>query len=211
MDIGDLRQEYTRLGLRRQDLADNPFTQFELWFTQAREGGVQDPNAMSLATVDEQTRPALRTVLLKFWNQEGFVFYTNFGSAKARHMANNPEVALLFLWLSLERQVIIRGRAEKVSTTESVKYFLSRPRGSQLGAWVSQQSSVVSSRSILEAKLEEMKQKFANRDVSLPSFWGGYRVVPRCIEFWQGRPNRLHDRFMYTREQEEWKLERLAP
>ncbi|MCW8846076.1 MAG: pyridoxamine 5'-phosphate oxidase [Gammaproteobacteria bacterium] len=211
MDIGDLRQEYTRLGLRRQDLADNPFTQFELWFTQAREGGVQDPNAMSLATVDEQARPALRTVLLKFWNQEGFVFYTNFGSAKARHMANNPEVALLFLWLSLERQVIIRGRAEKVSTTESVKYFLSRPRGSQLGAWVSQQSSVVSSRSILEAKLEEMKQKFANRDVSLPSFWGGYRVVPRCIEFWQGRPNRLHDRFMYTREQEEWKLERLAP
>jgi pyridoxamine 5'-phosphate oxidase len=211
MDIGDLRQEYTRLGLRRQDLADNPFTQFELWFTQAREGGVQDPNAMSLATVDEQARPALRTVLLKFWNQEGFVFYTNFGSAKARHMANNPEVALLFLWLSLERQVIIRGRAEKVSTAESVKYFLSRPRGSQLGAWVSQQSSVVSSRSILEAKLEEMKQKFANRDVSLPSFWGGYRVVPRCIEFWQGRPNRLHDRFMYTREQEEWKLERLAP
>ena len=211
MDIGDLRQEYTRLGLRRQDLADNPFTQFELWFTQAREGGVQDPNAMSLATVDEQARPAIRTVLLKFWSEQGFVFYTNLGSAKARHIANNPEVALLFLWLPLERQVVIRGRSEKVSTAETLKYFLSRPRGSQLGAWVSQQSSVVSSRSLLEAKLEEMKTKFANKDVSLPSFWGGFRVVPYSIEFWQGRPNRLHDRFMYTQEGAGWGLQRLAP
>ena len=211
MDISDLRQEYSRLGLRRKDLAENPFTQFDLWFTQAREGGVVDPNAMSLATVDEQARPAIRTVLLKFWSEQGFVFYTNLGSAKARHIANNPEVALLFLWLPLERQVVIRGRSEKVSTAETLKYFLSRPRGSQLGAWVSQQSSVVSSRSILEAKLEEMKTKFANKDVSLPSFWGGFRVVPYSIEFWQGRPNRLHDRFMYTQEGAGWGLQRLAP
>ena len=211
MDISDLRQEYSRLGLRRKDLAENPFTQFDLWFTQAREGGVVDPNAMSLATVDEQARPAIRTVLLKFWSEQGFVFYTNLGSAKARHIENNPEVALLFLWLPLERQVVIRGRSEKVSTAETLKYFLSRPRGSQLGAWVSQQSSVVSSRSLLEAKLEEMKTKFANKDVSLPSFWGGFRVVPYSIEFWQGRPNRLHDRFMYTQEGAGWGLQRLAP
>jgi pyridoxamine 5'-phosphate oxidase len=211
MDIGDLRQEYSRLGLRRADLADNPFSQFEIWFRQAREAGLTDPNAMSLATVDEQARPALRTVLLKFWSRDGFVFYTNYESAKARHLAANPEAALLFLWLPLERQVIIRGGVEKVSTAESMKYFLSRPRGSQLGAWVSQQSSVVSSRSLLEAKLEEMKRKFANREVSLPSFWGGFRVVPRTVEFWQGRPNRLHDRFMYTIQETDWRLERLAP
>lgn len=211
MDIGELRREYSRLGLRRADLAQDPFSQFQLWFEQARESGLSDPNAMSLATVDEQDRPSLRTVLLKFWNEEGFVFYTNFESAKARDISSNPEVALLFLWLPLERQVIIRGRAEKVSTTESMKYFLSRPRGSQLGAWVSEQSSVVSSRGLLEAKLEEMKQKFANKDVSLPSFWGGFRVVPRSIEFWQGRPNRMHDRFMYTRDDAGWRADRLAP
>jgi pyridoxamine 5'-phosphate oxidase len=211
MDIGDLRQEYSRLGLRRADLADDPFSQFEIWFQQARDAGLSDPNAMSLATVDEQARPAVRTVLLKFWNRDGFVFYTNYESAKARHLAANPEAALLFLWLPLERQVIIRGGVEKVSTAESLKYFLSRPRGSQLGAWVSQQSSVVSSRSLLEAKLEEMKQKFANKDVSLPSFWGGFRVVPRTVELWQGRPNRLHDRFMYTRSGTGWNIDRLAP
>jgi pyridoxamine 5'-phosphate oxidase len=211
MDIGDLRQEYSRLGLRRVDLADDPFSQFEIWFQQARDAGLSDPNAMSLATVDEQARPAVRTVLLKFWNRDGFVFYTNYESAKARHLAANPEAALLFLWLPLERQVIIRGGVEKVSTAESLKYFLSRPRGSQLGAWVSQQSSVVSSRSLLEAKLEEMKQKFANKDVSLPSFWGGFRVVPRTVELWQGRPNRLHDRFIYTRSGTGWNIDRLAP
>lgn len=211
MDIGELRREYTRLGLRRAELAPDPFHQFGLWFEQARDAGIADPNAMNLATVDEMGRPALRTVLLKFWNEQGFVFYTNYESAKARHIAGNPEVALQFTWLELDRQVIIRGPAEKVSAAESLKYFLSRPRGSQLGAWVSQQSSVVSSRAVLEAKLEEMKRRFAEGEVSLPSFWGGFRVEPRSVEFWQGRPNRLHDRFMYTGREGGWDIQRLSP
>jgi len=160
--------------------------------------------------VDEQGRPAVRTVLLKFWDATGFVFYTNYESAKARHIAAKAEVAMLFPWLALERQVIIRGAAQRVSASESLKYFLTRPRGSQLGAWVSAQSSVISSRQILEMKLEEMKRKFGDGQVPLPGFWGGFRVVPRTVEFWQGRPNRLHDRFLYTRD-EGWRLERLAP
>lgn len=211
MDIGELRREYTRLGLRRAELAPDPFKQFGLWFEQARDAGLSDPNAMNLATVDEMGRPALRTVLLKFWDLQGFVFYTNYESAKARHIDGNPEVALQFTWLELDRQVIVRGVAEKVSTAESLKYFLSRPRGSQLGAWVSQQSSVVSSRAVLEAKLEEMKRRFAEGDVTLPAFWGGFRVKPRSVEFWQGRPNRLHDRFMYTVDQAGWDIQRLSP
>ena len=194
----------------------DPFSLFDEWFAEARTTEINDPNAMALATTGVDGQPSVRMVLLKghgrdLGTQGGFIFYTNFESAKARDISSNPEVALLFLWLPLERPVIIRGRAEKVSTTESMKYFLSRPRGSQLGAWVSQQSSVVSSRSLLEGKLEEMKQKFANKDVSLPSFWGGFRVVPRSIEFWQGRPNRMHDRFMYTRDGAHWQANRLAP
>ena len=210
MDIGDLRREYTRHGLRRGDLAPDPFAPFGRWFSQACECGMGDPNAMSLATVDAQGRPAVRTVLLKFWDTGGFVFYTNYESAKARHIAANPEVALLFAWLPLERQVIIRGRAERISAAESLKYFATRPRGSQLGAWVSAQSSVIGSRQFLEMKLEEIKRKFADGEVPLPSFWGGFRVVPHSLEFWQGRANRLHDRFLYTRDGD-WRIERLAP
>jgi len=210
MDIGEIRREYMRNGLKRADLAADPFEQFGCWFAHACECGMPDPNALSLATVDEQGRPAVRTVLLKFWDAEGFVFYTNYESAKARHIAANAEVAMLFAWLALERQVIIRGAAQRVSTAESLKYFLTRPRGSQLGAWVSAQSSVISSRQVLEMKLEEMKRKFGDGEVPLPGFWGGFRVVPRTVEFWQGRPNRLHDRFLYTRD-EGWRIERLAP
>ena len=212
MDISSLRQEYLKGGLRRENLDADPLGQFQQWFQQAISAGLLEPNALTLATVDEAGRPSQRTVLLKYFDASGFVFFTNLESRKARHMAANPEVSLLFPWLSLERQIIINGRAEKVSTAESLKYFLSRPRDSQLGAWVSQQSSVISSRSLLEQKLAEIKRKFSSGEVPLPSFWGGYRIVPHEIEFWQGGAGRLHDRFLYTREADAtWSIRRLSP
>ena len=207
-----MRQEFVREGLDRADLDPDPILQFERWFRQANDGGLLMPNAMSLATVDTDGQPSLRTVLLKFFDERGFVFYTNYGSRKARELEANPKASLLFPWLDLERQVVIVGFTERVSTAESVKYFLSRPRGSQLGAWVSDQSQIITSRQMLLSKFEEMKRKFHEREVPLPSFWGGYRVVPRAVEFWQGRENRLHDRFVYTRAAgDDWEIERLAP
>lgn len=207
-----MRQEFVREGLDRADLDPDPIQQFERWFRQANDGGLLMPNAMSLATVDTDGQPSLRTVLLKFFDERGFVFYTNYGSRKARELEANPKASLLFPWLDLERQVVIVGFTERVSTAESVKYFLSRPRGSQLGAWVSDQSQIITSRQMLLSKFEEMKRKFHEREVPLPSFWGGYRVVPRAVEFWQGRENRLHDRFVYTRAAgDDWEIERLAP
>lgn len=211
MDLHDLRQEYTRQGLDLPDLDSDPVLQFEKWFKQAGEAGLIEPNAMSLATASADGMPLVRTVLLKAFDRDGFVFYTNYGSRKAKHLAENPRAALLFPWLGLERQVQITGRVEKVSAAETLKYFLSRPYGSQLGAWVSQQSSVVSSRSLLLAKLDEMKRKFAEGKVPVPEGWGGYRVVPDSIEFWQGRPSRLHDRFLYSKSGDIWTIERLAP
>ena len=206
------RSEYTRGELDRAGLKENPFEQFALWFQQAMEAKVIEPNAMSLATAGADQRPLLRTVLLKSYDERGFVFFTNFESRKARQIAENANVSLLFPWLALERQVIICGAAEKISSAESVAYFVTRPRGSQLGAWVSAQSSVITTRSLLEQKWEEMKRKFSEGQVPLPSFWGGYRVVPREIEFWQGRPSRLHDRFLYTRQTDSsWQINRLAP
>ena len=171
------------------------------------------PNAMSLATVDASGQPSIRTVLLKFFDRQGMVFYTNYSSRKAADMAVNPKVALLFHWVELERQLRIEGTAERVSTAESASYFLTRPRGSQLGAWCSDQSSVITSRQMLLAKFEEISQKFQHGEIPLPSFWGGYRVVPTQFEFWQGRVNRLHDRFAYTPDAENggWKIDRLAP
>lgn len=208
----ETRSEYTRRALDRERLKPSAFDQFELWFRQAMEAGVIEPNAMSLATAGADLRPLTRTVLLKSYDQRGFVFFTNFESRKARQMAENPNVSLLFPWLALERQVIICGPAEKISTAESLAYFITRPRGSQLGAWVSAQSSVITTRSLLEQKWEEMKRKFGEGEVPLPTFWGGYRVVPREIEFWQGRPSRLHDRFLYTRRPDgSWDIARLAP
>jgi pyridoxamine 5'-phosphate oxidase len=208
----ETRSEYTRAALDRASLKLSPFDQFALWFQEAMEAGMAEPNAMSLATAGADQRPLARTVLLKSYDERGFVFYTNFESRKARQMADNPNVSLLFPWLALERQVIICGAAEKVSTAETLAYFITRPRGSQLGAWVSAQSSVITTRSLLEQKWEEMKRKFGEGQVPLPSFWGGYRVVPREIEFWQGRPNRLHDRFLYTRQAGgSWNIARLAP
>ena len=171
-----------------------------------------DPNAVVLSTVDSQNRPSSRTVLLKYFDTTGFVFFTNFESKKADHIAANPSVSLLFFWSDAARQVKIRGRAEKIPTSETLKYFATRPRGSQIGAWVSAQSAVISSRSLLETKFQELKNKFKNKEVPLPSFWGGYRVVPDQIEFWQGRRNRLHDRFQYSLQGDgRWEIERLAP
>ncbi|MCB0651876.1 MAG: pyridoxamine 5'-phosphate oxidase [Saprospiraceae bacterium] len=212
MDISNMREEFSLSGLQRKDLEMDPVMQFEKWFVQAKDSGLIEPNAMTLATVDQKGQPSVRTVLLKFFDTSGFVFYTNYESKKARDIEGNPKVALLFPWLDLQRQVKILGHVEKVPTAQSLKYFLSRPRGSQLGAWCSNQSSVITTRSLLHAKFEEMKNKFQDKEVPLPAFWGGYRVVATEIEFWQGRTNRLHDRFNYTlQENGEWLIERLAP
>lgn len=211
MDVSDLRRSVVDRALRRDALEADPFRQFEIWFKAACELDIPDPNAMSMTSVDDRQRPYSRTVLLKSFDMRGFVFYTNYESRKARHLADNPEVALLFFWRELGQQIGIRGTAEKLSAADSLKYFASRPRGSQLGAWVSPQSSVIDSRALLKARLEEMKRKFGEGKIPLPSFWGGYRIVPRELEFWQGRDDRLHDRFMYTRSGNDWKLERLAP
>jgi pyridoxamine 5'-phosphate oxidase len=211
IDVSSLRRSASGLKLEREDLDSDPIRQFADWFRLACEGGGLDPNAVALSTVDEKHRPSSRTVLLKYFDERGFVFFTNHSSNKAIHIAGNEHVALLFFWRELGRQVIIRGSAQKIPTRETLKYFATRPRGSQVGAWVSAQSSVISSRSLLEAKFDEMKRKFADKEVPLPSFWGGYRVVPEEIEFWQGRTNRLHDRFQYTRRDNGWTIERLAP
>jgi pyridoxamine 5'-phosphate oxidase len=209
--IAQSRRDYVRGPLELEDLDEDPIVQFQQWFEEACRLIEVEPNAMTLATVDRQGAPAARTVLLKFFDQEGFVFFTNLESRKAEHIDGNERVALLFWWPELERQIEIRGVAERISSIEAAKYFMTRPRGSQLGAWVSHQSQVLTSRKALEMKLDEMKRKFANREVPLPSFWGGYRVVPRSIEFWQGQPNRLHDRFTYERQPEGWRVVRLAP
>ena len=209
-EVAELRRNYTRDGLRRADLDTDPVAQFRRWFTQAVDAGIVEPNAMVLGTTDGK-RPSARSVLLKAYDERGFVFFTNYDSRKARDMAVNSSVSLLFPWYPLERQVGILGTAERISAAESLAYFLSRPHGSRLGAWVSQQSAVIGSRQFLEMKLDEIKRKFADGEVPLPSFWGGFRVVPSEIEFWQGRENRLHDRFRYTRSGNTWTVDRLAP
>lgn len=212
MDISELRREYTKDGLRRKDLKEDPFDQFGVWFEQACKAEVLEPNAMILATAGADGRPTQRTMLLKGFDHRGLIFFTNFESRKARQIAENPQVCLLFPWLDLERQLIVTGDATRISTSESLKYFLTRPLGSRLGAWASHQSRVISSRKILEMKLDEVKRRFKEGKVPLPSFWGGYRVKPRTFEFWQGGASRLHDRFLYSlQEDETWKIERLAP
>jgi pyridoxamine 5'-phosphate oxidase len=211
-DPAPMRRDYDQAALVEEDLDEDPIAQFAKWFGQACSSRIREPNAMSLATVSAAQQPSLRTVLLKLYDSRGFVFFTNLESRKAKEIADNPRVALLFPWLALERQVIVTGSAERVSTAEALKYFLTRPHGSQLAAWISHQSGVITSRKMLEMEWEQMKQKFAQGQVPLPSFWGGFRVKPEQIEFWQGRPNRLHDRFLYTRQQTGlWQIERLAP
>jgi pyridoxamine 5'-phosphate oxidase len=211
MDLAEFRREYSDRGLTREAMHPEPIAQFSEWFTQATELAVAEPNAATLATVDSRGMPWQRTVLVKYYGPEGFVFFTNHGSRKARQIALNAQVSLLFPWITLERQVIIQGRAEKISSTESLRYFASRPRESQLGAWVSNQSEVITSRKFLMQKLAEIREKFQQGEIPLPSFWGGYRVVPEAFEFWQGGPARLHDRFLYQREGAAWTIERLAP
>jgi pyridoxamine 5'-phosphate oxidase len=211
MDVGDLRSEYSGAPLRRSDLDPDPVKQFSRWFEQAREVAQPEVNACALATAGLGGRPNVRTVLLKYFDVDGFVFFTNLESRKAGEIAENPAVAMLFYWQTLERQVSIRGQAERISATEAMRYFARRPRSSQLGAWVSEQSAVITSRSVLEMKLDELKRKFAARKIPLPSFWGGYRVRPEEIEFWQGRESRLHDRMRYRLVDTAWVIERLAP
>ena len=212
MNIADMRQQYSTVGITREELHDDPVEQFRAWFDQACQSGLHEPNAMSLATAWRDGRPLVRTVLLKQFDARGFVFFTNFESRKAQQLAENPRAALLFPWVALERQVMIAGAVERVSIADATAYFITRPVGSQLAAWASPQSTVLTSRQMLEMKWEEMKRKFADGKIPLPSFWGGYRVIPESFEFWQGRANRLHDRFQYTRDGDaRWRIERLAP
>ncbi len=212
MDISDLRREYNHGALFRKNMDPDPVIQFDHWFKEAQQSDIKDPSAMSLATADTTGEVTIRTVLLKIYDQQGFVFFTNYTSTKALQITSNPQVALLFPWLKQERQVKITGRASRISSKESARYFITRPRGSQLGAWVSHQSSIISSRDLLMGKLMEIKSRFANGDISLPEFWGGYRVEPTSIEFWQGQPDRLHDRFKYQRQADDsWIIHRLAP
>lgn len=206
------RQKFAEQGLDHEHLQADPLQQFQIWYQQAVDAGIPEPNGMCLATATASAAPSQRTVLMKSYDENGFVFFTNFGSRKSKQMAENDQVSLIFPWISLHRQVIIEGRVERISTAESLKYFATRPRGSQLGAWSSHQSEVLTTRSMLEAKMNEIKSKFAKGEIPLPSFWGGYRVKPTCIEFWQGRQHRLHDRFLFTlAEEKSWRVERLAP
>jgi len=199
-------------GLDLGDLDKDPVKQFELWFQQASDAGIQDANAFSLATYDLTSGPSIRTVLLKLFDAKGFVFFTNYNSQKSIQIQSNGQVAMLFPWLPLNRQVKVEGHCEKISTAASLKYFATRPRGSQIGAWCSDQSEVIESRSFLEQKYREAADKFKSGTIPLPSSWGGYRIVPHSIEFWQGQENRLHDRFQYTKQgNEDWSIERLAP
>ncbi|SUZ95894.1 uncharacterized protein METZ01_LOCUS48748 [marine metagenome] len=209
---GHLEPDFSRPPLLIEELESDPIVQFEKWFREAWDENYPMPHAMSLATASAEGLPTVRTVLLKGYDSNGFVFFTNYGSRKAKQISNNPQAALLFPWVRLGRQVTVAGRVEKISKSESVQYFLSRPRGSQLSAWASAQSTVISSRAILESAFATVKRRFADGEVPLPDFWGGYRVDPDSIEFWQNRKDRLHDRFLYNRgENGAWRIDRLTP
>ena len=211
MGIKDNRREYDYGTLSRENLRSNPFEQFSLWMDQALEAEIVDPTAMSLATVDTQGKPWQRMVLLKGFDERGFVFYTNLGSRKVADIMSNPHVSLQFPWLQLDRQVIVGGKAEPLSDNETSDYFKSRPISSQLAAWASEQSSPIASREVLEAQFNAVQQRFDSGEVPLPEFWGGYRIVPREFEFWQGGENRLHDRFSFQRDGDSWIISRLSP
>jgi pyridoxamine 5'-phosphate oxidase len=209
--LAALRREYGDAGLGLSDLEPDPLTMFERWLGDAVEAPLHEPNAMVVSTVSTAGQPTARLVLLKAVDERGLVFYTNYGSRKAAELAANPQVSLLFPWHDLQRQVRVDGRAEKVSREESAAYFASRPRESQLGAWASPQSSVVGSREDLDTLLHDAEDRFAGEDVPLPEEWGGFRVVPEAVEFWQGRKGRMHDRLVYRRSADGWEVVRLAP
>lgn len=211
MDLSDFRKEYSNRGLHREDLQPDPIDQFAHWFKQAVDLRVHEPNAMTVATVDAEGMPFQRTLLLKQFDKRGFVFFTNYRSRKGRQLETNHNVCILFPWITLERQVIIQGSVEKTTPEESLEYFHARPRESQIGAWVSHQSEVIPGRDLLTSRLAELETQFAGQEVPLPPFWGGYRLVPEAIEFWQGGPARLHDRFLYQRGPDGWQIDRLSP
>jgi pyridoxamine 5'-phosphate oxidase len=209
--LADIRKTYAVGALNESDVLANPIEQFKVWLAEAIKAQMLEPTAMTLATADKEGKPSARTVLLKNVDEHGFVFYSNYESRKAKNIAENPFAALLFFWDKLERQVRIEGTISKVSREQSETYFKSRPHGSQLGAWVSQQSEVIASRDVLEAKMLELENKYTEGNVALPEFWGGYVLAPERIEFWQGRPSRLHDRLRYSKLSDGWKIERLSP
>jgi pyridoxamine 5'-phosphate oxidase len=210
--VARLRKEYTRAGLKESDAASDPIEQFRSWFDGALAADLHEPNAMTLATATPDGRPSARVVLLKGFDERGFVFYTSYEGRKGRELETNPNCALVLYWGELERQVRVEGRASRVSEEESDEYFGSRPWGSQLGAWASEQSRPVEGRGALEERLRGLEAEYEGREVPRPLFWGGYRVEPEVIEFWQGRENRLHDRLVYRRSDNgEWGRERLQP
>ncbi len=212
MSLADLRKDYSLAGLTEKDLAKDPYRQFDKWFQEATAAKIAEPNAMTLATASRDGRPSARTVLLKGVDGRGFVFYTNYESRKGRELEANPRAALVLPWVAMERQVIIEGTVTKVTREESAAYFHSRPPASQLGAWVSQQSAIIAGRTVLEGSLKTLEKKYAGQTVPLPPHWGGYRLNPETVEFWQGRRSRLHDRLRYRREADgSWTIERLAP
>jgi pyridoxamine 5'-phosphate oxidase len=211
VSVADLRREYALARLDETDVSPDPIAQFSRWFAEALAAEVEEPNAMVLATATPDGVPSARVVLLKGFDERGLVFFTDYRSRKGVELEANPRAALVFRWSELERQVRITGGTARTGPEESESYYRSRPLGSRLGAWVSHQSQPISSRALLERGLAEMELRFAGGDVPLPPHWGGYRVSPEAIEFWQGRPNRLHDRIQYLREGETWRIERLAP
>ena len=211
-NVADLRKDYQLQGLSETDADLNPFKQFQIWFDQALAAQLPEPNAMTVATVTKSGNPRARVVLLKNFDERGFVFYTNYHSHKGQELADNPQAAIAFWWAELERQVRIEGRVLKVSDRESDEYFHSRPFNSRLGAWASEQSQVIESREVLEQRLQDLKTKYENQDIPRPPHWGGFRVIPTAIEFWQGRPSRLHDRLLYSLlDDGSWQIERLSP
>lgn len=211
LNIKDLRREYHAKEVDLKDLNQDPFIQFEIWFQDAFEGQILEPNAMILATASLQAKPSSRTVLLKGMDQRGFIFFTNYESRKAHELAENPYASVTFPWLKIERQVIIEGSVEKLSLEESTTYFATRPRTSQLGTWASHQDQVIPSRDILEQEFVRLEKEFKDKKIPLPPYWGGYRILPTMFEFHQGRANRLHDRFQYTLKDHYWQIARLSP